>query len=98
MTQGTATTPSTKEDRTIILTIGQEKYEKIVTEWPKFRAWIKYEYRLNPEIFPEAFEKGYKLHDKKISDKTGVMTRRIKLRNGQVWTVRPGFVMSYMTG
>ena len=32
MTQGTATTPSTREDRTIILPIGQEKYEKIVTD------------------------------------------------------------------
>ena len=69
-----------------------------MTVWPKFRAWLRQEYRLNPEIFPEAFEKRYKLHDKKVADKTGVMTRRIKLRNGQVWTVRPGFVMRYMTG
>ena len=71
MPRGTATTPSTREDRTIILPIGQEQYEKIVTEWPKFRAWIKQEYRLNPEIFPEAFEKGYKLHDKSTSDTIG---------------------------
>jgi len=26
------------------------------------------------------------------------MTRRIELRNKQVWTVHPGFVMPYMTG
>ena len=98
MTTGTATTPSTKEDRTIILPISQENYEKIVTEWPKFRAWLAQQYRLHPEIFPATFEKGYKQHDKKISGKTGVLTRRIKLRNGQVWTVHPGFVMPYMTG
>ena len=30
MTTGTATTPSNKEDRTIILPISQENYEKIV--------------------------------------------------------------------
>ena len=29
MTKGTATTPSQPENRTIILTIGQEEYEKI---------------------------------------------------------------------
>ena len=98
MTTGTATTPSTKEDRTLILPISQENYEKIVTAWPKFRAWIDQQYRLHPEIFPATFEKGYKQHDKKISGKTGVLTRRIKLRNQQVWTVHPGFVMPYMTG
>ena len=98
MTQGTARVPSNQEDHTIILPIGQAEYEQIITDWPKFRAWIDKQYQLNPEIFPETFEKGYKLHDDKTSEKTGVMTRRIKLRNGQVWTVRPSFVMPRMTG
>jgi hypothetical protein len=98
MTQGTAKMPSKQEDRTIILPIGQEEYTQIITVWPKFRAWIDKQYQLNPEIFPETFEKGYKLHDDKTSEKTGVMTRRIKLRHGQVWTVRPSFVMPRMTG
>ena len=87
MTKGTATTPSTKEDRTIILPIGQEEYEQIITDGRKFRAWLDKQHRLNPEIFPTAFEKGYKLHDNSTSEKTGVVTRRIKLRNGQVWTI-----------
>jgi len=98
MTQRTATTPPTREDRTIILPIGQEEYEQIITVWPKFRAWVDEQYRLNPEIFPELFERGYKLHDDKTSEKNKVITRRIKLRNGQVWTLHPGFVMPYMTG
>ena len=98
MTKRTATTPSQPEYLTIILPSEQENYEKIVTHPQKFRAWIDKQYHLNPEIFPETFTKGYKLHDKKISGKTGVMTRRIKLRNEQVWTIHPGFVMPYMTG
>ena len=98
MTNGTATTPSRQEDRTIILPIRQEEYDKIIGSPPKFRAWIDKQYRLNPELFPETFEKGYKLHGKSISDKTGVMTRRIKWRNGQAWTVHPGFIMPSMTG
>jgi hypothetical protein len=38
------------------------------------------------------------LHDDGTSKKTGVMTRRIKLKKGAVWTVHPSFVMPYMTG
>ena len=93
MTTGTATRLPQREDRTIILPIGQEEYDKIIGSPPKFRAWIDKQYRLNPEIFPETFEKGYKLHDKSTSDKTEVITRRIKLRNGQVWTVHPGLAV-----
>ena len=98
MTNGTARKPSLSEDRTIILPIGQEEYEQIVPIWRQFRAWVDQQYRLHPEIFPKTFEQGYKLHDDRMSEKTDVMIRRIQLRNGQVWTVRPSFVMPYMTG
>jgi hypothetical protein len=98
MTKRTATKPSDREDRTIILPVQQENYEKIVAHSRKFRAWVDENYRRHPEIFPETFAQGYKLHDDSTSEKTGVMTRRIKLRNGQAWTVHPGFVMPYMTG
>jgi len=98
MTDRTAAMPSTPEDSTIILPVRQEEYKQIVAIWQDFRSCIDRQYQLHPEIFPATFEKGYKLHDKKISKKTGVVTRRIKLRNGQVWTVHPGFVMPHMTG
>jgi len=98
MTNGTATTPSHREDRTIILSVQQEEYEQIVTMPQKFRAWIDRQHQLNPELFPATFAQGYKLHDKSTSDKLGVLTRRIKLRNKQVWTIHPGFVMPHMTG
>jgi hypothetical protein len=98
MAPGTATTPSQCEDRTIILPIGQEEYEKIVPHPQQFRSWIDKHYRWNAELFPGTFEKGYRLHDKKTSEKTDVMTRRIKLRNGQAWSIRPSFVMPHMTG
>jgi hypothetical protein len=38
------------------------------------------------------------LHDHGTSEKTDVITRRIKLKKGEVWTVHPSFVMPYMTG
>ena len=98
MAIGTATTPAPREDRTIILAIHQAEYEQIIVDPPKFRAWIDENYRLNPEIFPATFAKGYKLHGKTTSGKTGVLKRRIQLRNGQPWTIHPGFIMPRMTG
>ena len=98
MASGTTTTPSRRENRTIILPIGQEEYEKIVSVPQKFRAWIDKQHRLHPELFPGTFGDGYKLHDQKTSGKTGAVTRRIKLKNKQVWTILPCFIMPYMTG
>ena len=76
MTQGTATPPSQREDRIMIVFVRQEEYDAIISQPQKFRA----------------------LHDKAVSVKLGVTTRRIKLRNGQAWTVHPSFVMPRMTG
>jgi len=98
MTSGTAKKPSQRHNRTIILPIEQEKYRQIVSAPQQFRVWIDQNYRLHPEIFPDHFNGNYKLHDDSTSEKTDVRTRRIKLRNGEVWTVHPSFVMPYMTG
>lgn len=98
MTQGTATEPSPREDRTIILPISQEEYEKIVLNPPEFRQRIDQNYETHPELFPENFAQGYKLHDKTTSAKTKIIKRRIKLRDGISWTIHPSFVMPRMTG
>jgi len=98
MTSGTARMPSQRDNRTIILPIEQEHYDQIVLSPQHFREWLEHNYQCHPELFPANFEKGYKLHDKKTSNKTGILTRRIELRNGQVWTLHPSFVMPYMTG
>jgi len=98
MTSGTARKASQRHNRTIILPIEQEKYRPIVSAPQQFRVWIDHNYRLHPEIFPDHFNGNYKLHDDSTSEKTEVRTRRIKLRNGEVWTVHPNSVMPYMTG
>ena len=78
--------------------MSEEQYETTIGQPQKFRAWLDDDYRRNPENYPETFEQGYKLHDKAVSVKLGLQTRRIKLRNGQAWTVHPSFVMPRMTG
>jgi len=101
MTTGTAGKPSQRDKCTIILPITQEEYEQIVHKPMQFRAWIDKNYRLHPEIFPESFTGKYKLHDHKTSEKTGLMTRRIRFNNGkknEAWSVLPSFMMPYMTG
>ena len=67
MTQGTATPPSQREDRIIIVFVRQEEYDAIIGQPQKFRALLDRDYRLNPENYPETFEQGYKLHDKAVS-------------------------------
>jgi len=101
MTSGTAGKPSQRDKCTIILPISQDEYEQIVHKPKQFRAWIDKNYRRHPEIFPKNFTGKYTLHDRKTSEKTGLMTRRIELNNGEkdeAWSVLPSFMMPYMTG
>ena len=73
MTPGTARMPAPRENHTIILPIGQEEYPQIVPHFAHFRNWIDEQFRQHPALFPPTFGKRYKLHDKKTSEKTGVM-------------------------
>ena len=58
-------------------------------------------YAKYPELFPQALAGGYRLHDrlplsKKLAD---IQLRRLALKtNGEVYSVRPSFVLPYMAG
>jgi len=54
----------------------------------------------HPEIFPQALAAGFSFHDRYGSRKLpGLQLRRIKLRQtGEVFTLRPSFVMPYLIG
>ena len=50
-----------------------------------------------PELFPDSMEQGFWFHDFVLSTKQQLRTRRIKLKeNGEVYQLRPDFVMPYM--
>jgi len=78
----------------------------IETEYPQqlednaiFKEHLDSIYILYPEIFPKAMEDGYALDgftepSKKLD---GFRMRRIILATGEVYTIRPSFVMPYMT-
>ena len=84
---------------TICLPIDKDDYERIVSSAEDFRAWLDGCFRETPELFPEAFASGYALKDSRISKKTGLALRRVVCKDtaGQAFTVRPSFVLPYMT-
>jgi hypothetical protein len=82
---------------TICLPIGEDEYEAIVENPKEFRQWLDSCFAEMPELFPEGFAEGYGMKDGRTSLKQGVAIRRIVLRDGRSYSIRPSFLMPYMT-
>jgi hypothetical protein len=56
--------------------------------------------RTAPELFPPGMEKGFQLTGRLPASKKlpGVRLRQLRLADGRAFTLRPSFVLSYMTG
>jgi hypothetical protein len=96
MTEGTAIR-SSRGYRTICLPIAESVYRQIINDPGEFRATIDECFRRAPELFPKAFAGGYQLKDDRASAKQAVPIRRILLRDGTAYSIRPSFLMPYMT-
>ena len=95
-----AGTPTQEPDRkccTICLPVEETDYSRFATDPVRFREWLMQQYQLNPELFPEQFQRGFCMKDSRTSGKLDVVIRRIELRDGTAWSVRPSFVMPGMT-
>jgi hypothetical protein len=82
---------------TICLPVGEDEYEASVDDPKQFREWLDRCFAEMPELFPEGFAKGYGMKDGRTSLKQGVRLRRIVLREGRSYSIRPSFLMPYMT-
>ena len=82
---------------TICLPIGEDEYDAIVENPSEFRRWLERCFAEMPELFPEGFARGYRMKDGRTSRKQGVSIRRIALRDGRSYSIRPSFLMPYMT-
>lgn len=96
MAKGIATR-SSRGHRTICVPISEELYPQIVSDPREFRRTLDERFREMPELFPKNFAAGYELKDGYVSVKLGVTIRRILLSDGVAYSVRPSFVMPYMT-
>jgi hypothetical protein len=83
--------------RTICLPIQEEQYREIVFDPKRFRDWLGEAFDRSPELFPDGFAKGFTMADARRSQKLGLTLRRIELRDGSRFTIRPAFVMPYLT-
>ncbi len=97
MADGSARHSPTRDIRTICLACTEEDYSTIVKDAEQFRSWVKKSFSFHPELFPEGFAEGFTLDDRRTSTKMKLTLRRIKLRDGTRFTIRPSFVMPYMT-
>jgi len=97
--------PLSNKSKQICLPIAPEEYNRILLDATSFRHYLDSMIEQYTELFPVAIQHGYKLHDilPESQKLTGVRLRRIEVLTqrgdpGEVFTIRPSFVMPYMTG
>ena len=92
-----ADAPRKRYNRTICVPFSKSVYMEIVRGAPSFRAHLDEKIALVPEIFPFHIVGGYLMKDIYFSKKLAIPIRRIEIA-GVGYTVRPSFVMPYLTG
>jgi len=96
MAEETATR-SSRGYRTICLPISESAYARIVDQPAEFRRTLDVCFQRMPELFPANFAHGYRLKDGRFSAKQEVLIRRVVLRDGTAYSIRPSFLMPYLT-
>jgi hypothetical protein len=90
-------TRASRGQRTICLPITPDTYARIIDDPPAFRRTLDAAYREAPELFPVDFARGYQLKDHRMSAKQRIRIRRIALKDGRAYSVRPSFLLPYLT-
>jgi hypothetical protein len=90
-------TRASRGHRTLCLPFAEESYSRIIGDPVEFRRAIDERFQSMPELFPAGFAAGYRLKDDRVSAKRKVSIRRLILKDGTAYGVRPSFLMPYMT-
>ena len=85
------------DDKSICLPFRPEGYLEIVHNAVLFRKYVDDRIEIFPELFPAEIANGYQMKDIRTSIKLLIPIRRIQVGNA-AYTIRPSFVMPYMTG
>jgi len=86
-----------RNNRTICLPFSQEVYDACIKNPIDFRIYVDKQIELFPELFPVGIDRGYLMKDIYHSKKQLIPIRRIEIA-GIPYTIRPSFLMPYMTG
>jgi hypothetical protein len=97
MADGSANGSPTRGSHSICVPAAEGEYESVVQDPERFRAWVAGAAGRSPGLFPDGFSLGFRMKDVYVSKKRGVRLRRVELRDGRAYTVRPSFVMPYPT-
>jgi hypothetical protein len=74
-------------------------YRECVKNVQQYRAWLTQWFTQHPVLFPQDFGAGFHFHAQYQQSKQGLALRRIKLKaSGQVFTLRPSFLLPYGAG
>lgn len=84
----------------ICIPMTSDIYHRIWNDAGEVRRFLEPLIETSPELFPQGMQDGFQLtgllpESKKMP---GVRLRQVRLADGGVFTLRPSFVMSYMTG
>ena len=97
MARGTTTSASQRQNRTIILAISQEQYDRILGYPAEFRHWVDENYGWHPELFPVEMKQGDILNGTRTDEKLGLVIRRIRFSQSLCYSIWPSFAMPYTT-
>ena len=92
------TTGPARGSKTICISGSPEQYERVVDDPVRFREFLDRQIEATPELFPPEVRRGYRMKDTYTSRKMGWKLRRIDLRNDESYSVRPSFLMPYLSG
>lgn len=83
----------------ICIPMMREQYDEIWDDAKQVRAYLEKILAESPELFPEAISDGYRLTGRLPESKkmAGIRLRQVRI-NEQVYSLRPSFVFSYMSG
>jgi hypothetical protein len=89
---------SNRGDTIIRIPVDSKTYEVLSEDPVKFRAKIAELVVSHPEIFPSNIGEGYEFHDKRKSKKQSFTHRRIRLRDGSIYSLYSHSWLPYMSG
>jgi hypothetical protein len=78
----------------------RELYDRIWNDAGEVRQFLEPLIRSSPELFPRGIEEGFQLTGRlpESAKMPGIRLRQLRLPRGPAFTLRPSFVMSYMSG